>query len=57
MTKKIQLLSISEKELEACLKCSICTVYCPVSGVTTRYTGPKQADRYGERYSMKDPGY
>ena len=57
MTKKIQLLSISEKELEACLKCSICTVYCPVSGVTTRYPGPKQAGPDGERYRMKDPRY
>ncbi|MCI7748632.1 MAG: anaerobic glycerol-3-phosphate dehydrogenase subunit C [Paraprevotella sp.] len=57
MSKKIQLMSISEKELEACLKCSICTVYCPVSGVTTRYPGPKQAGPDGERYRMKDPRY
>lgn len=54
MSNNIQLLSISEQDLEECLKCSICTVYCPVSGVTTRYPGPKHAGPDGERYRMKD---
>ncbi len=51
------MLSISEQDLEQCLKCSICTVYCPVSGVTTRYPGPKHAGPDGERYRMKDPRF
>ena len=54
MAENLQLLSISEKDLEQCLKCSICTVYCPVSGVTTAYPGPKHAGPDGERYRMKD---
>ncbi len=55
MAENMQLLSISPNELEQCLKCSICTVYCPVSGVTTEYPGPKHAGPDGERYRMKDP--
>lgn len=50
----MQLLSISTNELEQCLKCSICTVYCPVSAVTTDYPGPKHAGPDGERYRIKD---
>lgn len=57
MAKNMQLLNISDKDLEKCLKCSICTVYCPVSGVTTRYPGPKHAGPDGERYRMKDPRF
>lgn len=54
MAENLQLLSISEKDLEQCLKCSICTVYCPVAGVTVEYPGPKQAGPDGERYRIKD---
>lgn len=57
MAENMQLYSISANELEQCLKCSICTVYCPVSGVTTEYPGPKHAGPDGERYRMKDPMY
>ncbi|MBP3773968.1 MAG: anaerobic glycerol-3-phosphate dehydrogenase subunit C [Bacteroidaceae bacterium] len=51
---ELQLLNISENDLEKCLKCSICTVYCPVSSVSTEYPGPKHAGPDGERYRMKD---
>lgn len=54
MAENMQLLSISTNELEQCLKCSICTVYCPVSSVTTDYPGPKHAGPDGERYRIKD---
>ena len=40
---------------EECLKCSICTVYCPVSAVNPEYPGPKQAGPDGERYRLKSP--
>lgn len=53
----MQLLSLSKNDLEQCLKCSICTVYCPVSAVTTEYPGPKHAGPDGERYRMKDPKF
>lgn len=37
-----------------CLKCTICTVYCPVVPVNAEYPGPKQAGPDGERYRLKD---
>lgn len=57
MAENMQLLSISTNDLEQCLKCSICTVYCPVSGVAAEYPGPKHAGPDGERYRMKNPKY
>lgn len=54
MSKGLQLSSISDQALEQCLKCSICTVYCPVSSVSPLYPGPKHAGPDGERYRMKD---
>ena len=57
MAENLQLYSISENELEKCLKCSICTVYCPVAGVTPFYPGPKHAGPDGERYRIKDASF
>ena len=42
---------------EQCIKCTICTVYCPVMAVNPDYPGPKQAGPDGERYRLKDPGF
>lgn len=55
MKEETQIRSISTHNLEACLKCGICTVYCPVSAVDSSYMGPKQAGPDMERYRMKDP--
>lgn len=49
--------NISENNFEQCLKCSICTVYCPVLAVNPDYPGPKQAGPDGERYRLKDPQF
>lgn len=57
MSENMQLCNVSTNELEQCLKCSICTVYCPVSAVTTAYPGPKHAGPDGERYRLKDPKF
>ena len=54
---KTQLTSISDHNFEQCLKCSICTVYCPVAAVNPAYPGPKQAGPDGERYRLKDPKF
>ena len=54
MADNLQLLSLSTNNFEQCLKCSICTVYCPVAAVTTDYPGPKHAGPDGERYRLKD---
>lgn len=53
MNARTQLKSISGHELEQCLKCTICTVYCPVAAVEPAYAGPKQAGPDKERYRMK----
>ena len=43
MPEGIQLKNISGNNLEQCLKCSICTAYCPVSAVEPAYPGPKHS--------------
>ena len=47
--------SISENNFEQCIKCTICTVYCPVTPVNPDFPGPKQAGPDGERYRLKKP--
>ena len=37
------------------MKCTVCTVYCPVVAVNPDYPGPKQAGPDGERYRLKNP--
>lgn len=46
--------SISENNFEQCIKCTICTVYCPVVPVNPDYPGPKQAGPDGERLRLKN---
>ena len=50
----IQLKNISKNNLEQCLKCSICTAYCPVSAVEPKYPGPKHSGPDVERLSLKE---
>jgi len=45
--------NISTNNFEQCIKCTICTVYCPVVPVNPLYPGPKQAGPDGERYRLK----
>ena len=47
--------NISSNDFEQCIKCTICTVYCPVTAVNPEYPGPKQAGPDGERYRLKKP--
>lgn len=42
-----------DNNFEQCLKCSVCTVYCPVLEVNPLYPGPKQAGPDGERLRLK----
>lgn len=49
--------NISPNNFEQCIKCTICTVYCPVLSVNPDYPGPKQAGPDGERYRLKDPEF
>ena len=43
------------ESFEQCLKCTVCTVYCPMVAVNPDYPGPKQAGPVGERYRLKNP--
>lgn len=49
--------NISDNNFEQCVKCTICTVYCPVLEVNPDYPGPKQSGPDGERLRLKDPGF
>ncbi len=53
----LQQYNISENNFEQCLKCTVCTVYCPVVPVNSNYPGPKHAGPDGERFRLKDPDF
>lgn len=46
--------STSENNFEQCIKCTICTVYCPVVPVNPEYPGPKQAGPDGEKTQIEE---
>ena len=52
---KLQEYTESKHNFEECMKCTVCTVYCPVLQVNPLYPGPKQAGPDGERLRLKDP--
>ncbi|MCR4823783.1 MAG: anaerobic glycerol-3-phosphate dehydrogenase subunit C [Bacteroidales bacterium] len=52
---KIQEYTVSRHNFEECMKCTVCTVYCPVLQVNPAYPGPKQAGPDGERLRLKNP--
>ena len=52
---KLQEYTASAHNFEECMKCTICTAYCPVVPVNPRYPGPKQSGPDGERLRLKDP--
>ncbi|MCI7140569.1 anaerobic glycerol-3-phosphate dehydrogenase subunit GlpC [Alistipes sp.] len=49
--------TVSENNFEQCIKCTVCTVYCPVAAVNPDYPGPKQAGPDGERLRLKRPDF
>ena len=48
-----------DHSLDECIKCNICTSYCPVAAVTDRFPGPKyvgpQAQRFRESRQLHSP--
>jgi glycerol-3-phosphate dehydrogenase subunit C len=52
---KLQDYTTSAHNFEECMKCTVCTAYCPVVPVNPLYPGPKQAGPDGERLRLKDP--
>ena len=49
--------NISENNFEQCIKCTVCTAYCPVVPHNPAYPGPKQAGPDGERLRLKAGSY
>ena len=49
--------SISENQLEQCLKCNLCSSVCPMMEVNPLYPGPKRSGPDSQRYRLKDPGF
>ena len=49
--------NISDNNFEQCIKCTVCTVYCPVATVNPDFPGPKQAGPDGERLRLKRPDF
>lgn len=47
----------SNFNFEQCIKCTVCTVYCPVVAVNPLFSGPKQAGPDGERLRLKYRGF
>ena len=47
----------SENNFEQCIKCTVCTVYCPAAAANPLFPGPKQAGPDGERLLLKQPGF
>jgi len=48
----IQLENIS---FDHCIKCTVCTIYCPVAKVSHLFPGPKQSGPDAERLRIKNP--
>lgn len=46
-----------DTSFDQCLKCTVCTVYCPVAQVNPIYPGPKQCGPDGERLRIKSPDF
>lgn len=42
---------------DQCIKCTVCTVYCPVAKANPDYPGPKQCGPDGERLRLKSPEF
>ncbi len=57
MKKIFEPFNISDNNFEQCVKCTICTVYCPVLAVNPDFPGPKQSGPDGERFRLKDPSF
>jgi len=45
---------IVENKFDQCIKCTICTVYCPVVPVNFSFPGPREMGPNGERLKEKD---
>lgn len=48
---------LKDTSFDQCIKCTVCTVYCPVAKANPQYPGPKQCGPDGERLRIKSPDF
>jgi len=49
------MIKLENISFDHCIKCTVCTIYCPVARVTHLYPGPKQSGPDTERLRIKNP--
>lgn len=49
------MVNLEEISFDQCLKCTVCTAYCPVAKANPLYMGPKQSGPDQERLRQKNP--
>ncbi len=49
------MIKLENISFDHCIKCAVCTVYCPVARATHLFPGPKQSGPDTERLRMKNP--
>jgi len=50
------MIKLENISFDHCIKCTVCTIYCPVARVTHLFPGPKQSGPDAERLRIKNPG-
>jgi glycerol-3-phosphate dehydrogenase subunit C len=48
-------ITLKNISFDHCIKCTVCTIYCPVAKATPLFPGPKQSGPDAERLRIKDP--
>ncbi len=49
------MINLENISFDHCIKCTVCTIYCPVARVNPIYPGPKQSGPDTERLRIKNP--
>ena len=49
------MIKLENISFDHCIKCTVCTIYCPVARATHLYPGPKQSGPDAERLRIKNP--
>ncbi|WP_108651401.1 anaerobic glycerol-3-phosphate dehydrogenase subunit GlpC [Dongshaea marina] len=50
-------IKVRDTSFDQCIKCTVCTVYCPVAKANPEFPGPKQCGPDGERLRLKSPEF
>lgn len=53
----MEVINKSNNNFEQCIKCTVCTIYCPVLKVNPDFPGPKHGGPDEERLRLKNPYY